>query len=1108
MAGIRQWLGSIGLTQYAESFEQNDIVPSLLPELNEQDLERLGVTSLGHRKRLLKEIATLDSDAQQPPKRSVQSGLPRAIERRQLTVMFVDLVGSTALSQSLDPEDLGELNRIYQNATRIVIEDSGGFVAKYLGDGILVYFGYPKAREDDAERAVRAALKVVKRTSQLDAESELQVRIGIATGSVVVGEMIGEGASQENSVVGATPNLAARLQEIASPGSVLISDQTSRLLGTRFELRELPPQSLKGFEAPVRAFTVEHELQGQSRFSVRTGRYLSSFVGRSEEIEILKRRWEKGRSGNGQIVLVSAEPGMGKSRLVQEACNAISGGLADIALFQCSKDYENSSFHPVLAHMETASHGTKISGDLNRVGQLKRHLRKNGNLTENAIALISRSLNLGTSELSYELRQLDPFQLRERTLVALSQYVVSEAEASLGICVFEDLHWADPSTLELIERVVETCVASRCVILMTTRPGFAAAWADLPNCSIIQLPRLDHKDAEILARSAREPGPAVDTESIQTVIDRAGGIPLFVEELARSATEVDRDGTDHSSHAIPATLHDLLMARLDALEHGKAIAQLGSVLGREFSLETLRRIWDGMDSSLEKGLEELRQAGLVFGRVRDNDSHAQFKHALVQDAAYGSLLRSKRSFLHGRVAQALLTENKLQSEIQPELIAHHLTAAHEFEEAIAYWSKAGERALSQTSYKEGAAHLQHGLGIVGELEDIGRAQQLEADLLAALGPALIVLRGYASREVGRTYERLRSLIDRNSQLSEYLAPAQQGLRLYFLWRGELATAGKVATELLAHGNRTGDLSQKLEGHKAVAICLLWQGRLQDSRREFHSALAIADTANTKRPDNVRYDADSRSTCLSILSWNEWVLGRSEKAEEISLKAVESARASGHHFTLGEILALRCWFLHLQRRHVEAMQVSLETQALAIERDFPVWRALALLVEGSCRVFRGDVTGGVSRIEEALQMWSELGCALWLPHHYSALAVGHLQLGDLIQAQRLLVLARDAADGSGEQFWVPEILRLEALVLRSLGDQAGAEERLEGAIDAACKQGAKMWEVRATRDVAHLLAEQARRDDASYRLSRVYSTFSEGLETPDLRDVKALLEDLS
>lgn len=1113
MIDIRQWLDSLGLGQYADAFEKNAIDQEILLELNHELLKEVGVTAIGHRVAILKSIRSLGlkSEPRREPKAQQTHFRPAAIdeaERRQLTVMFADLVGSTELSQKLDPEDLRDVIRAYQDATKTVIEENGGFLARYMGDGVLAYFGYPKAHEDDAERSVRAGIELAERIPKLGTDTELAVRVGIATGPVVVGEMIGQGASRESSVVGETPNLAARLQSIAESNSVVISERTRELVGARFEIETLAPKLLKGIEGSVRSYMPRKELQSQSRFAVRTGSRLSPLIGREEEVALLKTRWATSQSGQGQIVLVIAEAGMGKSRLVEEIGGVDLGEQQKPIRFQCTQHHENSAFHPLLAQLESSISDDRENEGSDRYDRLRESLLRLGGISKLAVALIARSLGMGADVLPPALKTLDSHDLRERTFDALVCYVIAACEAVSGVCIFEDVHWADPSSLELIERLAEKCNASRCLVLMTSRPGFVAPWTDLPHCSVIQLSRLSAGDTANLARSIAGSGDLLNPELLATIVDRAGGNPLFVEELTRALSQPEVQHAVEVSRTIPVSLHDSLMERLDALGPGKSVAQCGCVLGREFDLETLRHMWDGNVETLTDGLEELQDAGLLFNRATEFEKRYQFKHALVQDAVYGSLLRAKRATLHERAARALLVCREMLAENQPELLAYHFTEARQYGEAVAYWYRAGARAIKQSSYQEGATHLQRGLQIVHDLKDDPTAYKLEADLLVTLGPALFVLRGYSASDVGRTYERLRALCAQHDDLCEHVTPTLQGLRLYSAWCGDLHTGELVAAELLAHGEKTNNALHLLEGYKAVAILNFWQGRLEASRDYFESAMSIVESSGSERVHQIRYDADSRATCLSFLSWNEWILGFPEKAEQISQEAVSSARDSGHHFTVGEILAMRCWLLKLQGQFSEALLVSKETQELALERGFSIWHALSLLVEGCCLVARGNNIDGLRRIEQGLRTWGELGHVHWLPHHYATLAVAHEGVGDLNQALEYILQASQIAVESGELFWMPELKRLEGRFLIAFDRNDEAEQCLQQSISEAREQGAKLWEMRAACDLARLLSECDQVDRALDLLSPVYGSFTEGFETPDLKKAKTLLDGFS
>ena len=693
-------------------------------------LKDIGVTSAGHRLRIRNAIGELasTSDIKAKTNSAVAASEVAAAsgERRPLSVMFCDLIGSTALSSRLDAEDLREVLRTYQACVATTIRQFDGFIARYVGDGVLIYFGWPEARETDAERAVRAGLAVAAAVSAAPASGEpLQVRVGIATGLVVIGEPIGSGDSRQQTAVGETPNLAARLQSLAGPNQVVIDAATRRQIGGLFECQDLGTVELKGLPVAVPAWQVLSAGTAVGRFeALRSG--TTPLVGRDEEMELLLRRWAQAKAGSGRVVLISAEPGVGKSRLAEELAERIAAEPHTRLRYFCSPHHQDSALYPVIAQMERAAgflHADEPSG---MVAKLQVLLAVTAPPVED-VALIAELHSLPSADLAPPL-DFTPQRKKDKTFEALLRQVEGLSRRQPVLMLFDDLHWIDPSSRELLDRLIDRVTSWPVLLLATFRPEFQPPWIGQPHVATLALTRLDRRDtAAMVANVAGD--AALPSEIVEEIAERTDGVPLFVEELTKAVLESGSQApaalssVPHPGLAVPATLHASLMARLDRLGRvAKEVAQKGAVIGREFNYELLASIADLSDTQLQDVLKQLTISGLLFGRGRAPHATYMFKHALVQDAAYGTLLRSRRQNLHGRIAESLEKQFPETTKSQPELLAHHLKEAAQAERAIEYWKKAGQLALVRSAMKEAESLLRKGLGVVSSLPDGARRQ--------------------------------------------------------------------------------------------------------------------------------------------------------------------------------------------------------------------------------------------------------------------------------------------------------------------------------------------------------------------------------------------------
>ena len=810
MQQISDWLEKLGMSEYAERFAENDIDFTIIGDLTDQDLEKIGVASLGHRRKLLRAIADLKNVETSETDVAVTVVAPAgprsqdSAERRQVTVMFSDLVGSTALSARMDPEDLREVISAYQKCVAETVRRFGGFVAKYMGDGVLVYFGYPEAHEDDAEQAVRAGLELIAAVAGLKTRAALQTRVGVATGLVVIGDLIGAGSAQEQAVVGETPNLAARLQGVAEPNMVVIAESTRKLLGNLFELEDLGAKDLKGIAGPVRAWAALRSSSVESRFEALHSAGLTALVGREEESELLLRRWARAKSGEGQVVLLSGEAGIGKSRLTAALLERLATEPHTRLRYFCSPQHTDSALYPIIGQMERAAGLGYDDKPQAKLDKLDAVLAQTSTSPEDA-ALFAEMLSL-PNDGRYPALELTPEQRRQRTMEALMAQTEALTRSSPVLMIFEDAHWTDPTSLELFGRAVDRIATLRVLLIVTFRPEFEPPWIGRPQVTPLTINRLAQRDIDVMID--RVVGNKLISASIrQDIIERTDGIPLFVEEMTKAVLEAETEGEARRTAAavpspaltVPASLHASLMARLDRLGPAKEVAQIGAAIGREFSHALLAAVMRKPEAELGSALDRLIQAGLLFRQGVPPHATYLFKHALVQDAAYGTLLREPRRALHARIAETLEIQFAEIAESQPELLARHCTEAGLIEKAAGLWGKAGQRSLARSALVEAVEQLTRALAQIAALPATPALRREQIKLQVALITPLIHVKGYAAPETKAAAEQARLLIEQAEALGE---PAEDPLLLFSVLYGfwvanYVAFNGDASLELAA-----------------------------------------------------------------------------------------------------------------------------------------------------------------------------------------------------------------------------------------------------------------------------------------------------------------------
>jgi predicted ATPase/class 3 adenylate cyclase len=1038
-------------------------------------------------------------------------------ERRQLTVMFCDLVGSTNLSARLDPEDLREVVRSYQETAADVIQGFDGHIAQYLGDGLLVYFGYPQAHEDDADRSVRAALGIVEAMGTLNSrlESEygiqLAVRLGIHTGPVVVGEM-GGGGRHEQLALGETPNIAARLESLAEPNTVVISAMTKRLVEGAFVLEDLGSHRLKGVPEPIAVAQVLNPTVAQSdEEEVGTG-VVTALVGRNEEIGLLMRRWEQSKEGFGQVVLINGEPGIGKSALAEVLRKHVASEGYTRATYRCSPYHTNSALYPVITHLQRLWRWERDDTPTEKLDKMEETLRTTSLPLKEVVPLFAALLSLPLPEGRYPPLGLTPQQEKQQTHDALVAWLLEEAERQPMLVVYEDLHWADPSTLEVHGLLVDQVPTAPMLVVMIFRPEFVPPWPTRSHMTPITLNRLERSQVEAMIAQLGG-GKALPTEVVQHIVARTDGVPLYVEELTKMLLESDllREEADHyalagalSGLAIPATLQDSLMARLDRLPMVREVAQLGAVLGREFAYEMLRGLAAVEETTLRDRLGQLVGAELLYQRGRPPRAKYIFKHALIQDAAYASLLKRTRQQYHKQIAQMLEEEFPDTVKAEPELVAHHYTEAGLNEQAVGYWHQAGKRATQRSANVEAINHLTKGLEVLMTLPDTFKRSRQELDLQITLGPVLMAVKGFASLDTERAYARARELCQQVGETSQ-LFPVLYGLWLFYMVRAELQTTRELAEQLFTLAQREQDSSLLLEAHRVLGTTMLWLGEMAPARAHLEQGMALYDPQQHRSHAFV-YGQDPGVACRSFAAWPIWVLGYPDQALQSIHEALTLAQELTHPFSLVYALTMAA-VLHQFRREAQAVQERAEAlMTLSTEQGFPYWLAFGTILRGWALTAQGEGAEGIAQINQGLAAHRATGAELHRPHFLSLLAEAYGKVGQPEEGLTVLVEALEIVDNAGERNWEAELYRRKGeLLLEQQGQKVGeAEACFRKALDIARRQQAKSLELRVAMSLSRLWQQQGKQEEAHQLLAEIYGWFTEGFDTADLQEAKALL----
>ena len=1089
------WLRGLGLDQYEEQFRDNKIDADVLPRLTVDDLKDIGVSVVGDRRRLLDAIAVIagagrPADLPASPTKSAPSkGLQASAERRPITVMFCDLVGSTSLAAKLDAEDWRNLVNAYLDAASAAVTGFGGHVLKKLGDGLMALFGYPQAQENDAERAVRAALAIQRALADLNNRNaakgapELSARIGIESGPVVM-EASGE-------VFGDAPNNAARVQSEAEPGSVLITLNVQRQVAGLFVAEELGARELKGVSQPVQLFRIVRASGGGRRGGART---LTPFVGREEELGLLTRRWERARAGEGQLVLVVGEPGLGKSRLIEEFHSQLVETPHTWSEWSASQLLQNTPLHPI-AEWGRLRFGTDAPAE-QRLADLEGTLRLTGLDPAEHAPLLAPLVDIPLPP--DRATNLPPEELRRRQLAGMTAWVLAGARSQPLVLAFEDLHWADPTSLDLLRAFAERGAQAPLLVLVTTRPEFRAPWSLRSHHSLISLSPLDRTGVarmvgEISARHA------LSKELIEGVNERTGGVPLFVEEVTRLLVE---RGAQGGVQAIPPTLQQSLAARLDRLGPAREVAQVGAVLGRDFVYALLRDVAEIDEPALQASLDRLADADLLFVEGAPPQANYRFKHALIQDAAYDSLLKSRRQALHRRAAEALRDANA-----EPEAIAHHFTQADLSDLAIEWWGKAGDQALRRSAFQEAIAHLgkaiemaDKGGGDAGGAGPIGQRLKLQTNYARAIAWS----RGYAADETKAAVARVQELVSGKEDIAERLNAYYVQIATHLV-NGEVNQALSMALTFLRESIAEGELPDIVAAHRLSGLVYLHAGALPDARMHLEEAIRIYDP-DWNSATKCRHALDSGIAATAYLAHVCWQFGEVARARELIDQATARADALGHIPTLANSRFFKAMLGMFRDDAESALRDADELIEIATSNGLALYLMEGEIYRAWARARLGDREAARAEMRHALGKRTEAGVRAGRPHLLGTLAELDAECQSADEATAQINAGLELPGETGEHWTDAFLHRIRGDILLKADPQnpARAEDAYLAAIAIGRERGARSFGLQAALRLAKLYQSSARPADAYATLAPALEGFSPTPEMPEIAEAQALL----
>jgi class 3 adenylate cyclase/tetratricopeptide (TPR) repeat protein len=1036
-------------------------------------------------------------------------------ERRQVTILFSDLVDSTALSHRVDPEELRDLLNAYHEACSAEIRRFGGFVAQYLGDGILAFFGYPVAHERDAQAAIQAGLALVAAMQGVQARGgaeRVSVRVGVHTGLVVTAD-VGAAGKRDRLAIGSTPNVAARVQSLARPDSVVISESTYRLAGRFFDCTDLGVQAFKGVEGGLRCYEVQGEAASRSALVSSEGTVLSPLVGREEQVAQLAACWERVRGGAGHVVLVSGEAGLGKSRLLLELRRHLEGAEHRVLECICSPFTESSAFFPVI---DALRREWQLGADdaATQLARLRDPVEALAPGFDDALPLLASLLSVPLPDDEPPL-ELAPQRLKERTLALLLQLLSNVAAQTPLLLVVEDLHWMDPSTRELLERVVEAARQTRVLVLLLFRPSFECPWQPGPDMTRFDLERLGTGETKALIRSVAG-GLELPPEIVREILDKVDGVPLYVEEITKMVLEsdalVEADGRyelreTSAALAVPPTLQESLMARLDRVATSRDVVQLAATLGRSFDYALLRAVADRPEAELEQELSRLVEAEILHGDLGAHGRSYVFKHALIQDAAYESLLRGKRRISHLRIAQVIEAEFPALAKDRPELLLHHFAAAERPAEAIPYALLAGSRAKERSALVESRTHFRRGLALLEGLEDAERAAELELQLLIELGPVLVSTQGYSNPEVEAVYARARELSERAGGDLRQRFTVLSGLLLFHQSRSELQLCVELTRQRMEIARKLGDPTLEMLCHENFGTLAIWRGEIEYGLSELREALA------RYRPEGGRTLRLLYGTDVSVISraYEAQALvygGHFERGRTKALEAIEVGRQLGHLASLALALNFGAGLHNELGDGERGLALAEETHALASREHLALWIGSSVAQRVRSLTLLGDPEAAIASFFAGTAAFQATGASIGGRFFVAGLADAYLAAGRAAEGLAVLDAALAGLAKCEDCFYDADLHRVRGSLLRATSsDPALAEPHYREAIALARRHQNRLLELRATTGLADLLREAARGDEALALLGPLYESFEEGWDALPLRSARSLLDTL-
>jgi class 3 adenylate cyclase/tetratricopeptide (TPR) repeat protein len=1102
------WLRGLGLGQYETNFRDNKINADLLPRLTNDDLKDIGVSALGDRLQLLDAIAALvgatpPADIPASPSRSAPPKGPEvSAERRPITVMFCDLVGSTSLAAKLDPEDWRSLVNAYLDEASAAVTGLGGHVLKRLGDGLMVLFGYPRAQENDAERAVRAALAIQLSLAEINARNagkgtpELVARIGLELGPVVV--------DASGEVFGEAPNVAARVQALAEAGSVLVTANVQRQVAGLFVAEEKGAHALKGVPAAVALYRIVRASGGGRRSGARA---LTPLVGREEDLALLMKRWERARSGQGRFVQIVGEPGIGKSRLIEEFHARLGGTPHTWVEWSSSQLLQNTALHPI-AEWGRQRFGDSDTPAAQRLADLENTLKLIGLDPAEHAPLLAPVVDIPLP--AGRAANLAPDELRRRQLASLIAWVLAGARSQAVALAFEDLHWADPTSLDLMQALAERGHQAPLFILATARPEFRPAWSLRSHHSVISLSPLDRADVALMVGelAARD---ALSKEVIEGVSERTGGVPLFIEEVTRLLLERGEAG---GLQAIPPTLQQSLAARLDRLGEAREVAQIGAVLGQDFSYELLQAVGGVADPALQSALDRLVDADLLFVEGAGRQATYHFKHVLIQDAAYESLLKSRRQALHHRAAE-ILRDDPERAEAEPEIVAHHFTEAGLDDVAIEWWGKAGDQALRRSAFQEAIAHLGKAIAMAdkaagsaserGAKDALASGQRLK--LHTDYGQAVMWSKGFAAEETKAAFARAAELTGNAGESSERLA-AYYGQCSGLTTRGEMREAEETARTYLHEAEAAQNGPHAAHARCWLGLALLNQGKLSGAESALEPVLADWRPA----PDGgqtVQDWIDPGVFAASLLAWGARTKGDLRRYRELSEQYLMRAAELGHVQTTAHADLMRT-FLAVEDRDPAAALLSGERAvAFARERGMDFYVAFGEVWSAWARFRLSLPQADSAELRQAIADYAKTGNRHVLPGFLSLLAECEADAQNLDAASSAIEEALSRASETGQvAYALLHRVRGDILLKRDPVDPALAEDAYKAAIAVANEQGARTYGLQAALALAKLYQSTGRPAEGYAALAPALEGFAPAPEMPEIAEAQALLATLA